>query len=123
MQTFTDTEVAWAAGLFEGEGWITTMTDKRRICQPSKGRSFVVGIRSVDKDIMDRIAIIMNGAPQPENLNAPSRKNKNLQQAWCIQLGPSKGLAFLALIREFMGERRGARIDEIFKEFGEKYNV
>ena len=61
MYSMRDVDVAWLAGLYEGEGWldIRRPTGERSRLQV---RSVRMAIGSTDRDIVDRLAVLVPGS-------------------------------------------------------------
>lgn len=93
-----DTEVAYLAGVFDGEGWITR----------ANGQGIRVGVQMTDKDILDRFVAAFGG-----NLYGPqNRPNRKPIYQWWVQAREDVW-RFLDAVAPFLGERRKARIKEL----------
>ena len=99
-------DIAWAAGLFEGEGTIYF----------NKARSiYRIGLKMTDEDVMEKffkIAEIGNlygpYTPKEKKLNGENKKDFWLWQCW----QPSEVSAFLKMLLPYFGKRRAAKTIE-----------
>lgn len=101
--------IAWLAGLIEGEGCI--LVGKRE----NGAKSFRIAVNMTDKDVLCRVAEIsgigsVRGPFQPVNA-----KHKPFYR-WNINRGEYV-MALLSALYPFMGERRKGRINEAFAAF------
>lgn len=102
MNDLTESEIAWLAGLYEGEG----------NCHIGKGRLITVSIRMTDFDIIDRLAIL-TGVGQllgPYDNNRKDRGPCKPIKRWNANGGDA--VDFLEVIRPWLGQRRGERADQ-----------
>jgi hypothetical protein len=91
MPPSVEEQLAWAAGLFEGEGWFTR----------SSGYP-LAAIRSTDRDVIERFRDVMGrGTVDPRN-KGPGNK---VQWHWQTQ-GHVNVSRFGELIGPWLGERR-----------------
>lgn len=97
----TESELAWIAGLFEGEGCFNFV---------KKSKKKRLAIRMTDFDILKRLHYLTPGSC----LTGPySDKRGRRKPIWTWQLNRAKELYDLVLaLRPWMGERRGAKMDE-----------
>lgn len=104
-------EVAWAAGLFEGEGWFTA---GRSIGKAGVRRvTGQAGLASTDKDVLDRFARIVGvGRVNPKIPNGYGHK---AQWVWMAQ-SIAEFAYVVNLLGPFLGERRTARMTELCAE-------
>lgn len=101
----TETEIAWAAGLFEGEGCITiSHNSKTAYDQPR------LKLSMVDVDVVERFAAIVGVG----NLCDQRFKNPKFQKQRCWYAGARKDVTrVLNMLRPYFGDRRRARCDEV----------
>jgi hypothetical protein len=113
-------EIAWAAGLFEGEGYFWRSR--------AGGRVYLgVGIEMRDLDVVERFVQVLgkhgvqrelrkSGPRHPAGIQIRRRQNPKHSDSyiWAIS-GVAAETAF-ALIRPYLGERRSHRGDEILAE-------
>jgi hypothetical protein len=97
-------DIAWVAGLFEGEGCIARPTHKRT----RKDTYTKVQLGSVDRDIIARFDIIV-GAGSIYESTLPSGKQ---WYEWNITNIPEVK-EFIAVIWPYLGERRRAKATEL----------
>lgn len=95
MKELTPAEVAWLAGIYEGEG----------TCSITRGRAIRVEIVMTDQDIVDRIQDL-TGLGSVRSLSLRGEKHK---QAWRWSIGSADAVAFLEAIMLWLGERRKGR--------------
>lgn len=105
----TAVEIAWAAGLFEGEGCISV----QRAGIKSKYNQVRLLLSSTDKDVIDRFGSYFGG-----NITVKDR-SKNLlsrKPLWEWSLGGRKDVArVLGLIGPYLGERRTAKMADAYE--------
>lgn len=98
-------DVAWAAGLFEGEGWLTILN--------SNGQGGVgyprLGIAMTDKDIIDRWYRVFPFGRRWEGLTS-KRSKAGPKPYYFVQVGNQEEIqAILAMLWPWLGERRRAK--------------
>lgn len=99
------TDLAWAAGLFEGEGWIS-----------SQKRNAIIGIQMCDKDVLERFAAIVGCGNiyyrKPRIYSYEVIKSRKEQWSW--RLGRRTDVQrVLAQLRPWLSNRRKERADEV----------
>lgn len=105
----TEAEIAWAAGLLEGEAWFG-----------HAGNSARISLAMVDRDIVARFAAIFE-LPEPRPVPPPkSRPNRQMQ--WGAYAYGRDALTIMLTVLPYLGERRTAKILEIERLMGEKYD-
>lgn len=98
-------EIAWAAGLFEGEGTFN-------MARPS-GAYFQMSITSTDKDVIERFAQIAGiGSVRPQKMQKSHTKPT---WRWCA--GGRAAIPFLDEIYPWLGKRRRARADDVLGRY------
>lgn len=104
--------MAWAAGLYEGEGW-TFVTPQAG----GRGRlpKVEVGIASTDVDVLVRARDVI-GVGYVTHVR--TRADAKPVHKWCTGRWPDAVTA-LTLLRPWMGERRGRRADEVLAVWNE----
>ncbi len=105
MQDVTEIDIAWLAGLLEGEGNFYSYTRS----------SPRISLGMTDLDIIRRATKIMNG--DINKIRVVDQVNRKI--SFVIQIGGHKALICMKLIRPYMGDRRGAKIDELLKAVDE----
>lgn len=95
-----DIDIAWLAGLFEGEGCIV---------KNHSGAS--VTIHMTDRDVMERVDRLF---PSKTGLHVKWKASEHHKDAYMWHVGERKRVEeFLALMLPWFGERRAARAREI----------
>ena len=103
----TKVEIAWLAGLIEGEGCFLRKKRQRGVTfQP------IVQIRMSDKDVIDRAAALMGGNVKPMR---PSDKTTypHKKQMWEVRVYDTKARTVMEAVYDLMGARRQAKIEDI----------
>ena len=96
-------QLAWAAGLFEGEGWFTT----------SSGYP-LAAIRSTDRDVIERFRDVMGRGSV-----WPVYKGEGKKKQWHWQVSGYAGVQRLVdLIGPWLGERRRQQFERVMKSPG-----
>jgi hypothetical protein len=95
----TYTDIAWMAGLLEGEGCFSG----RRYRTPTR-----IQVCSTDKDVMDRAAELFG-----QKVNGPYRHGTNKKFYWMVVLTGNRSIGWMMTIYPYMGVRRKAKIREI----------
>lgn len=101
------TDIAWLAGLLEGEGWFITTTYRKR------GREYVyarLGVNMTDKDIIERVASMFDVAVTPQ-------KGTRLPQYRAAVTG-GKAVKWMRAIHPLMGARRRVQIEKCLRTTG-----
>lgn len=84
----TDTELAWAAGFFDGEGWVGARYAKVSKKQPLY-RRIEVGIGQVDPRVLERFQAAVGGVGTVKGPYAPDKRGGR-QPRWYYQLAGPK---------------------------------
>lgn len=96
-------EVAWAAGLFEGEGTI--------VIYGKGGRRVNLALASTDLDVVARFCAIVGAG----SVGTKSRRNMaahhKTQYQWMLG-NNAEVVRVLTLLRPWLGDRRGERADQ-----------
>lgn len=106
-------DIAWAAGLFEGEGFFSqTMgpprKDGSRSCYPE------VGLVSADEDVLRRFHAII-GIGTVYHRKPETQRHK---ETWGWQVSSISRVSFVyALLKPYLGERRLARGQEVMDNY------
>ncbi len=107
LDHMTEAEIAWVAGMYEGEG-----------CLTHNGKVWCIRLGSTDLDIVERLhALTRMGTVQ---MPGPARiaQGGKLYYNWAVHSQPDLCTLVMAL-RPWMGARRGARADEYLEWFAE----
>lgn len=90
-------DIAWSAGILEGEGSFLVLGHKIRVdCQMT------------DKDIVYRLQAVFGTGTVVETKTSQAHHKRTWKWSVCGE----NARAVMTAIRPWMGERRGARIDE-----------
>lgn len=106
----TETELAWVAGLLEGEG--SFMTGRNHV----NGKLYLyprIVVSMTDEDVIDKAAKIFGTS----TYKIPN-KTKNKQQ-WRAQVNGSRAALLMSDLLPYMGTRRSEKILSILAEYGE----
>ena len=109
MLNLTETDIAWIAGLLEGEGYfgIDTRSKDRYEISKTPPAPFIK-ISMVDEDIIQRLSKLLD-----KSYFSPSRKTVTGKQVYTLHIGEKEKVLFiLQKILPYMGMRRGERITE-----------
>lgn len=93
----TDVELAWAAGLFEGEGTVRINKPTRRNCG-----ALIVSVCNTDRDVLDWFQARWPGYMKKSTGLDLTRQ----RQGWVWLIAATKAAAFLTAIRPFVVRRR-----------------
>lgn len=106
----TDLELGWIVGLLEGEGCFGIYKDKRR---PTTS-TVKIQMESTDKDIVDRLNLLVPGRVWESNYPAKYRAFPNAKESWRWQISDRKRVMLLIVqIYPYMSDRRKLKLDEI----------
>lgn len=95
----TEIELAWLAGLLEGEGCFSYRKDRDIP---------VLEVKMTDWDVMNRVALLFGRRVTPI---PPGREGYQPQYRARVQGEPAREL--MRLLKPHMGQRRAARIEEL----------
>jgi len=103
------TELAWLAGILEGEGcFLLTTKSKSNLGYPQ------INISMSDKDVMDRVALLLEASIY---LKSDKRKESYKDQ-WIAKVNGARAAGWMMTLYLFMGERRRAKIRQVLLEWG-----
>jgi hypothetical protein len=109
MLNLKETDIAWIAGLLEGEGYfgIDNRSKDRYEVSNTPPAPFIK-ISMVDEDIIERLSQLLD-----KSYFSPTRKTVTGKQVYTLHLGEKEKVLFvLQKILPYMGVRRGERITE-----------
>ena len=113
-------DLAWAVGLFEGEGWITTAN-----CDGGRMKR-QMGLNMTDEDVMRRFVKVVGPTSKNKDLYGPyhpASAAAHHKDSWqWNQQRKSEVKRVLQLLLPLLGERRTARALEMLKELDEATN-
>lgn len=103
----TKTEVAWLAGLLEGEGCFNLKRYSKY--KPHYRDSLRVQVSMTDRDVVERVAHLIHytGTIQEQTRGEPR------QTAYIVAVSGQEAADIMLAVRPYMGIRRGAKIDEL----------
>lgn len=101
--------LAWAAGLFEGEGWIRV-----------KPAHVELGLKMTDEDVVRRFAEVLGIG----YVDGPIQPSGNRKLIWTWHLAQGEFVrVFLEAIEPWMGKRRTAKIKEAYIALGKRTRI
>ncbi len=109
IHSLTEIEIAWLAGLFEGEAsfGLDTRSIKRYKVSTSPPALFIK-IAMVDEDIIKRVSKLVN-----KNYFSPTRRTVKQKQVYIVHIGDRKTLIeLLPKLFPYFGERRKLKVQE-----------
>ena len=104
----TSTDIAWAAGLFEGEGWIS--------CQRSRPNLRCIGIEMTDGDVMERFMKVVNYGRLIHKLYDSGKTSYRWQTSKHTVVAH-----VLKLFLPYLGTRRSERANEALRHYETTY--
>jgi hypothetical protein len=108
MLNLTETDIAWIAGLLEGEGYFGIDNRQRNHKVSKTPPAPFIKISMVDEDIIRRLSKLLD-----KSYFSPSRKTVKGKQVYTLHIGEKEKVLFiLEKILPYMGERRSERIKE-----------
>lgn len=111
MARLSATEVAYLAGLYEGEGTFTLVKIQGRVTPR-------VGLKMTDFDIIRRVSSMIGTKVYGPYSHRDAAEHPEWKDWWETHLNSGNAIVFLRLILPLMGERRAARIREVLTELG-----
>lgn len=99
----TEIELAWLAGLLEGEGWFG-------IDRTGKGRP-AIKVNMTDQDVIERVADLLGGIKVGIQ---PAQGNWKTQ--YVVRLKGERAASLMRTLQPLMGARRAERIREVLAE-------
>ena len=109
----SETEIAWLAGLFEGEAYFNLdKRSKKRYINSEAPPAPFIKIAMIDEDIISRVAKLLN-----KNYYIPSRLTSTGKKVYICHIGDRKTLIYLLpKLPPYMGRRRAETIKECIIE-------
>ncbi len=101
-----DTDLAWLAGFFEGEGCFFLGSGKQR----PKAVRISASLVSVDRDVLEKAAALMGTVVQ-----TPNRRTVTGKQVYTVWLSSTKAVDLMKQLLPHMGDRRSKKIREIIE--------
>ncbi|MDE2020618.1 MAG: hypothetical protein KGJ13_09810 [Patescibacteria group bacterium] len=109
--TLSPVEVAWLAGILEGEGCF--IIQYRKLGPPKGGGCIKIQLKMTDEDVILRAAKIMQSKVAPPII--PKKPTHKIQ--FSTSLSGYRARKILEIILPFMGIRRSIRIRELMTEW------
>jgi hypothetical protein len=110
----SDAEVAWLAGLLEGEGSFYMLTSRTGELRKAY-RYPKIQVSMTDRDIIDRVSVLFGTKTYAK---PPARKYPDRRPQWQAQISGVGAAEWMVRLRPWLGERRRAKIDEVLIEYG-----
>ncbi len=114
----TETDWAWAAGYFEGEGCITIR--RRRPEDIYRSGHISLHVVSADRDVLERLRVIVGVGSITGPFMPASPLSKKPLCRWQVAGKKAEALCDNHLFVDLLGGRRRARIAEIRKELADQ---
>lgn len=103
-----DANVAWLAGLLEGEGSFTLSHPN----SPDRRPQLRVALKMKDKDVVERAAALF---PSGSAVIAAPDSRENKSDCWAKSWNGADAAFVMDCILPYMGQRRSAKIRELLK--------
>ncbi len=113
----TDLEIAWLAGLLEGEGCFR-VNDSPARKKSGRRPSLTVKLKMSDEDIVTRAADLMKAArvraikPSQTKANNTYHNRERWSDVYELEIGGQKAEDVMSAVLPYMGKRRSAKIRE-----------
>ena len=107
--TQRDVDLAWLAGIFEGEGWVSF-----HYGSPKHGSFWEAGLKMTDEDVVRRFhRLIGIGQFHGPYSAKPKLDGTPSKLCWTWHIGTREHLLnFCSLLAPMMGERRAAKMND-----------
>jgi len=116
MENITSEEIAWIAGILEGEACFDYHFNKRmgkNFGKPPLKKYPRIRVEMKDEDIILRLYKLLGG-----KLSSKNGKQINHSKTFLIKwFQPKDVKRILTMIRPWLGKRRGQKVDELFDIF------
>jgi hypothetical protein len=99
-------DLHWLAGLMEGEGTFLAGP-------PSAPRSPAVQVSMVDRDVVERAAVLLDAA-----VNVVPSRREGWKTAYCARVRGARAVLWMKRLRPLMGARRREQIDRAVASHG-----
>jgi hypothetical protein len=115
----SEVEVAWVAGLVEGEGCFYIQTEKytsKRTGETYHNRRPTLIVAMTDEDVVKRLQEVTGVGTV--NRSGPQNKNRpNHKPMWRYRVNPVATLMLAIRLYPYMGRRRREKIEDLLGEF------
>lgn len=109
MRNYTQIELAWLAGLLEGEGCFNIGSDKYPVG---------IALAMTDEDIVSTVAGWWN-----VSYNSPKTQKEHHKQSYRCAIRGKSAVDLMVILLPFMGERRSTQIQKAIDSYSPKgYN-
>lgn len=98
----TDLELAWLAGLLEGEAAFCHERYEEKYTRA------VISIKMTDRDVIERVADLVGG----QRITLMRAERAGYKDQYRVRLRGARAREIMQLILPYMGERRAAKIRE-----------
>lgn len=106
----TEAEIAWAAGLFEGEGCIIERTQRAR--DGSTLHYQCLQLTMTDRDVVERFHQVV-GCGWRYSIRPKVQNGRGTKILYDLHIGRRHDVErILLMLRPWLGERRGAKADQ-----------
>lgn len=104
LRVITVKDIAWLAGILEGEGSFSA-------CGPHGG-SPMITLRMSDRDVVERVAFLLDG-----NMTGPHQYNLARKPMWSTTRNGAIAVSWMLTLYPLMGERRKVKIRECIERW------
>jgi len=115
----TEVELAWLAGIWEGEGSWGYKKGRTRTYPTGKvytGSPFLkMQIQMTDKDVMERVSEIMDGR-KITYTDTPAHRAAGQKPIWSLSLQGEAAFRWTELMKSFLGNRRKEKFEFIMEQ-------
>lgn len=101
-------QLAWVAGLLEGEGCFTQKTTKGSI----RG-SIAIACQMTDEDVLRRLHQYVGAG----SLSGPYDNGPKCKPRWCFRISGESAYLLMKQLRPWMLSRRAEKIDSLIKRY------
>lgn len=107
----SEAEIAWLAGILEGEGsfWMLTSHVSGKQYRYPK-----IAVTMTDRDVIEGVAALIGGSVYSV---PPSRSQPDRLPAFRAQASGANAAEWMRLLHPWLGARRRAKIDEVLAEY------
>ena len=112
MDSPSTVELAWLAGLLEGEGTFGMITCRKG------GKAYrypKIAVNMTDEDIIARVARLFGTGVY--KMPPVVRNGRACKQQWRAQISGYEAAVWMTRLRPWLGQRRRKRCDEVLTEF------
>lgn len=103
MNELKEPEIAWLAGIYEGEG----------SCAITKGRAIRVEVVMTDRDVVERICALTGLG----TIHSLAQRDEKYKAAYRWSIGSLGAVAFLTAVMPWLGQRRAERAGDAIENW------